>query len=327
MVSALRGPVQCLAQCNLPWLGTIDYFRMVAGNAACPSGTGVTFVYGLPFFRHTIESLDAYLGCADLFDDDYSRFTLFSMLNYRLTANPNFLAQCAVGYNAERAMRDSYIFNRSFFNFSDEEVLVDGGAFDGDSIEQFLRAVRGKFRRIYAFEPSEEQAARCEQRVRRLQLLSVNEIASRISVHTKGLWSSATRLTFNPSLFAAEELAFVESAPLSGHVVGAGFNGHMYRPEVEEANAIQINTTTVDDACGEEATLLKLEVEGSELEALRGSTRTIEKMRPKMSLAIYHKPEDYLTLTNFVRETKKGYRMSLRQHNPLLPDATVCYCY
>jgi FkbM family methyltransferase len=329
-VSTVRGYnhfLQCMAQNNVKWLGSLDYFRIVGGNSANIAGTGVTFVYGMPFFRHAVENMDAHLRCAELFADDFSRFTLFSMLNYRLTANPNHLARCAVGLNNERFTRNSYIFNRSFFNFSDNEVFVDGGAFDGDSIEQFLRAVRGRFRRIHAFEPSAEQAAKCEQRVRRLQSQCLNEIISRVSVTVRGLWSSSTRLSFNPNLFAADELLYTDSMPLTGHVLEGGFTGHMYRPEVEAANAVHIDTTTVDEACGEAATFIKLEIEGSELEALRGASRTIARMRPKMSLAIYHKPEDFLTLTEFVRNTKSDYRMSLRQHNPFVPDATVCYCY
>lgn len=319
--------LRCLTENALPWLGTVDYFRIAAGEGGILAGTGVTFVYGLPFFRHAVDNIEAHLKCADLLDDDYSRFTLFCLLNYRLTANPNFLTRCAVGYNSERYARNSYIFNRSYFRFSDNEVFVDGGAFDGDSIEQFLRATRGRFRRVIAFEPSAEQAAKCEQRVRRLQSQSIEEIVSRISVVRKGLWGSATRLSFNPNLFAGEEMEFADSMPLSGHVLEGGFAGHMYRPEIEAANAVSIDTTTVDEACAETATFIKLEVEGSELEALAGASSTIDRMHPKMSLAIYHKPEDFLTLTDFVHRTDSGYKMSLRQHNPLVPDATVCYCY
>ena len=46
-----------------------------------------------------------------------------------------------------------------------------------------------------------------------------------------------------------------------------------------------------------------------------------------MALSIYHKPEDLHTIPDFVNGLDLGYRYALRQHNPLVPDATVMYCY
>jgi hypothetical protein len=72
--------------------------------------------------------------------------------------------------------------------------------------------------------------------------------------------------------------------------------------------------------------LIKLEVEGSELRALMGARATINSNRPRLAISVYHKPEDLITLMQFIRDTGLHYRMSLRQHNPWVPDAMVCYC-
>lgn len=319
--------LRCCAQHRLRWLGPLDYLRLAEPDARNLAGHGQTFVYGLGYFRHTIAHADELVATGDLFDDDFSRFTLFSLLNYRLTAESTALARCAVGYNSGRYGYNTYNFNRSFFDFSEEEVFVDGGAFNGDSMENFVRAVGGRFRRIYCFEPAADQAEKCVQRIRMLRGEFPKDIMPRTHVIQKGLWSGSTRLSFNPSLYAAEEAAQVGPWPLSGHLVESGLGANMYLPEVEQAGAMEVETTSIDESCDDPVTFVKLEIEGSELEALTGARRTIASTRPRMALSIYHKPEDLLTLTGFVRDTGLGYRLSLRQHNSLVPDATVCYCY
>lgn len=50
-------------------------------------------------------------------------------------------------------------FPRCYYNekhFSDQEVFVDCGAYIGDTIEEFIRAVDGKYKKIYAYEPDEK---------------------------------------------------------------------------------------------------------------------------------------------------------------------------
>jgi hypothetical protein len=46
--------------------------------------------------------------------------------------------------------------------------------------------------------------------------------------------------------------------------------------------------------------LIKLDVEGSELEALTGGLETIIKQKPHLAIAIYHKPNDHWEIPLFV---------------------------
>ena len=318
--------MRCCSQHRLPFLQALDCFRLLSQETAGFQGVGNTFVYGLPFFQHAVEHAGALLDQAAVFDDDFSRFTYFCLLNYRLTADPNFLFRCGLGKNRERIGFNTYAFNRSFFDYSDDEVLVDGGGFDGDSIEDFVRAVHGRFRRIYCFEPLPQLADLCEQRGRALSATYPGDIAKKISVIRKGLWNREARLDFNPTMYAADQARSVPPAPQSAHVIETGLVRHIYSPEVEQQSCLSIDTASIDEACPEPVSLIKLEIEGSELEALQGAARTIARHRPKMAISIYHKPEDLLTLTAFVQQTGLGYKMSLRQHHTYVPDALVCYC-
>jgi hypothetical protein len=171
-----------ISQHGMRGLRMLDAFRVLADGLGRVTGVGNVFVYGIPFFRHAVENVDELLRVAELFEDDFSRFTYFSILNYRLEADPRLLQRCAVGYNTESHRYNSYMLDKTFFELSDKEVFVDGGAFDGDSIQQFSQAVNGKFRYIYAFEPSPLMAARCRQRVSSLNLNNLNNLSSHISV-------------------------------------------------------------------------------------------------------------------------------------------------
>ena len=75
-----------------------------------------------------------------------------------------------------------------------------------------------------------------------------------------------------------------------------------------------------------QSSVIKLEIEGSEPQALEGAARTIERHRPKLAVSVYHMADHLHRLPQQVLDFDQGYRLFLRQHNPAVPDATVCYC-
>jgi hypothetical protein len=73
---------------------------------------------------------------------------------------------------------DQMYYAEDLISVSDEEVLVDCGAFDGDSIRMFLDRTQSRFRHIYAIEPDAKNRAALSTY---LNLLP-NDVAQRISV-------------------------------------------------------------------------------------------------------------------------------------------------
>jgi FkbM family methyltransferase len=320
--------MRCVVQHQIPYLNVLDAFRVIACDESHVPGSGQTFVYGLPFYLHAVSHLEAHLKCAEVFEDDFSRFTFFCMLNYRLDCNPYRLQLCSVGMHHDRFSFNSYALNRSFFDLATDEVYVDGGAFDGDSLEHFVHATQGRFKKIYCFEPTVESALKCHERLAGLQRTYGADIVEKVSIIERGLWDCATTLEFKPTLYSGSDSVLSGPMPQSAHIIDSGLGQYMYRPEEETRdNAIRIRTVSLDDICDEPVSLIKLEIEGSELKALEGASKTIRRDRPKMALSVYHKPEDMLEITDFVMNTGLKYKMSLRQHDSLLPGATVCYCY
>ena len=315
-------------QWNLATFQPLQFLHLLKYCAVDKRGeTGRFFWYGDEFFVSTCDRLDRLLEIGNSLDDAYSRLSWLCVLSYRMSLNPFYLEACAVGHLNEDFNLNSYSVNRQFFSFSEEEIYVDGGAFTGDTIEGFLRTVKGRFKHIHSFEPSRPHNRQIRQRLTKLQDEYLKPLAAHVTLHEKGLWDSTTVLEFNPSQTVD---AFGDNAPVqtqSAHMVESGIIGHIYDEQTEKNASIKVPVTSIDEATDRAATFIKLEIEGSELKALQGAGETIERNRPKMAISIYHKPEDLESLTDYVVGTGQRYKLGFRQHNALCPDAMVLYCY
>lgn len=310
----------CLQQ-NLRFLTPLQFATLVQSTQFRNQANGRFFHYGYRFFDFALRNVDALLETSELYEDTYSRISHLSTVLYRLTWNPKYLETIAVGHGATGF--NAYLFDQTYLKFTDDETYIDAGAFTGDSIEAFLAAVGGKFKHIYSFEPSAANNAAIRERLRRLQDSYVKPLRPAVTLFQKGVWSHADNLSFSHNLDYQE--AGATTSPLAAHLLASGM-----RPDAPQSTSgLAIETVPVvaiDDATAQDATFIKYEVEGSEMEALRGSEKTIHKNRPKLSVAVYHKPEDLLTLPRYIKELDLGYRMGFRQHTVLMCDATYIYC-
>ena len=73
-----------------------------------------------------------------------------------------------------------------------------------------------------------------------------------------------------------------------------------------------------------DATFIKMDIEGSEYEALIGAQNTIKKNRPKLAICIYHSDEDMLRLIELIANWDLGYKFYIRHHAQKISE-TVLY--
>ena len=64
---------------------------------------------------------------------------------------------------------------------------------------------------------------------------------------------------------------------------------------------------------------IKLDVEGAELDVLKGAKTTIARWKPILILSAYHKLDDFWTLMNFVKSIRPDYEWSCR-HYAMFPE-------
>lgn len=70
---------------------------------------------------------------------------------------------------------------------------------------------------------------------------------------------------------------------------------------------------------------IKMDVEGSEINSLKGALKTLAEHRPKLAISIYHKPQDLYFIPLFLKNICDGYEFYIGHHHASLHE-TVLYC-
>lgn len=224
------------------------------------------------------EDMEAVYKVREMLGDDLSVKRLNSIIRYRESRAFYW-----------EGMMDGAPYFREFFCFSPEEVFVDGGAYTGDTIEDFMRVTDGHYRKIYAFEPATEIYQ---------QLLQNVGNNSKIECIQSGLWSRNTTMKFNDM-----------------NTDGSS---------IDENGEITVNVKSIDETISEEVTFIKMDIEGSELEALKGAEKTIKKYHPKLAICIYHKYDDLWRIPLYIHQLEPKYKLYIRHHSLGCSD-TVLY--
>lgn len=164
------------------------------------------------------------------------------------------------------------------------EHFVDLGAYSGDTVRELLGYTAGEFASITAFEP--------DRRNFRKLAAYAEGLTGVVRLEQAGAWSGDCIQTF-----AAK----------------AGRNSRL------SGSGVETQMRAVDSVLdGAPCTMLKLDVEGAEQEALRGSAQTIARWKPRLNVACYHRNEDLFALPLLVHALCADYRIYLR-HHPYVP--------
>lgn len=95
--------------------------------------------------------------------------------------------------------------------------------------------------------------------------------------------------------------------------------------ENKDMTEVEIPVCALDDVCNDrDITFIKMDIEGSERQALLGSRKTIERCKPKLAISIYHKSEDIWELPDLILQMNRDYTFYLR-HYSLASEDTVLY--
>lgn len=184
-----------------------------------------------------------------------------------------------------------YFFENAPWQYKDTEVLLDGGAFNGDSILDFIKLRHEDYKKIIAFEPDEHNY---DMLLQNMKLHSVENVEALRC----GMYKEKTTLRFLSS-------GDMESL-------------------ISEQGDMEIEVDTIDGvADDEEVSIIKMDLEGSEMDALEGAKKTIVRCRPILMISAYHKQDDMLNIYHFVKSLVENYSFFFRCHKPITIDAVL----
>lgn len=138
------------------------------------------------------------------------------------------------------------------------DTMIDAGAFPG---EFAIYAAKKEEVDVIALEPDPENAEQLRENIR------LNDVEDKITVLEKGLWKEEDQKGFERD----RQLGMAS--------------------QINENASITIDLDTLDSIVSEhgEPDLVKMDIEGAEIEALKGAEKVLEEVRPKFSIATYHR--------------------------------------
>jgi FkbM family methyltransferase len=238
-----------------------------------------------PEILHSVGS--NIMGLMDIVADEQSKKTIFAIVKNWFNFSP-------INVRYDNICTDKAYYVKEIIKLTSSEVFVDAGAFDGDTIKEFLIETGKNFKKIYAFEMD---ARNYEMLLDTVNLFS-EDTKQRIISYNIGLWN--------------EKGPFMYNALLQGSNVDDGGD---IRGELDCIDNLLSN---------QDVTYIKMDIEGAELQALQGAKGIIYAKRPKLAICLYHKPEDLWQIPQYIKTIVPEYKIYIRQHM-LLECESICY--
>jgi FkbM family methyltransferase len=185
---------------------------------------------------------------------------------------------------------DNQYFGPDFIQPANDEVYIDCGAFNGDTVHEFFRWSDGRYSKIHAFEPDSLLFN---------QLMRQFSNNNRIILYNAAIYDKAGTISFNAE--------------------NSGGNGH-----ISSDGGKPVKTLAIDDIAPPKTTFIKMDVEGAELKALYGARDTILRDKPRLAVCVYHRAEDIIEIPNYILSLAPEYRLFLRHHS-MTRHETVLY--
>ena len=166
--------------------------------------------------------------------------------------------------------------------------FVDCGAYIGDTLLSFYD--HNKEGKVICFEPDPTN----------LKILNENSKGKDALIYPMGVGSKTEILKFNANKGSSSCIS--------------------------EDGSVSIAATSLDETIYNfRPDYIKMDIEGYELEALKGAKNIIKDFTPDLAICIYHKPEDLWEIPLYIQSLNQDYNFFIRCHNHLCIE-TVLYC-
>lgn len=219
--------------------------------------------------------------------DDESYHVFQNLYQYMVTGEIHYITEIST-------MEEQYFIKEVLDFFSDRAfTIVDAGAYEGELIRA-IYDLKLNVKEWFCFETNKENYQQL------MKNSTKNYFKGKQICINKGLWNEITTL----------------------HVQGDGTSSKV------TANLITNDTvemTTMDSYFHDiTVDLIKMDIEGAEMNALRGGLNIIKRDRPVLAISIYHSVQDYYDIMKLLINELPDYKYYVRHHSMVFCE-TVLY--
>ncbi len=182
------------------------------------------------------------------------------------------------------------------FEVKKDDIIIDGGAFIGDTAAYYSHFI-GPKGKIFSFEPHPEVY---ETLVKNIQ----NNGYENVVCLNKALGKSAGTLLISDESEGGGTISAEGDFPVEVITI----DSFMETSGIEMLN------------------IIKLDIEGSEKDALIGASKSIRKYKPKLAVCAYHRKDDFYSLMKLILEIDGSYKFMMRHAHSKLYD-TVLFAF
>lgn len=185
------------------------------------------------------------------------------------------------------------------------DIVIDAGACFGDTAVYFASHVGNKGH-VYSFDPLLEHISVVEFNVKQ------NKLEDIVTILPYGLGAYSNDVV----------RSHVESNDELGIAAKQGFSlignaGDIPIRSIDDLFLGELNVDKID--------FIKMDIEGYELNALKGAYEIIKRDRPKLAISLYHKYEDFYEIPLWIKNNFPEYSLYL-EHHTIHTEETVLYC-
>lgn len=234
------------------------------------------------------KNVEKYIWLYQKLGDYRSKYVLYSIISNAIYFDFSNLQKCT-----ENAFK--HYFDLDIIPQAQDEVFVDVGSYTGDSVLDYIDCYGDRsYKKIYCFEITKSVIEKSKENLSKLKNIHFCHKAVGKEKGELFLRYSQVDMSANQTSHEGDE---------------------------------RVEVTSLDQEIKEKITMLKMDIEGGEKEALQGAKHHIKKDSPLLMIAVYHKHDDIWQIPMMIDEINKDYNFYLRYNGgPIFPTETTLIC-
>ena len=231
-----------------------------------------------------LNNLGLFENVYDLLQDEKSKRTYINLLNYKITYKQEY---------TEEIIEPEQYFDDEIYQLPENYNFVDAGSYIGDTVQSLVKR-REVPRKIICIDP-------IKQNIEKLKMYIEQNKYDFVDIYECAI---------------------------------SNCRGEVYYDDENSMSARQGNNQgqrvicdSIDNICMKKYPkihMIKMDIEGSEIEALKGARQIIQRDQPILAICVYHKEDDFYTIPMLIKEIYPEYKLYFR-HYELSDEETVCF--